>query len=192
MAIFFLPMGTVLATALVTQIEIRNNAWKQVLVQPVPLAVVFFSKLAVIAALLAEFVALFAFGVYLAGVLPALAVGAAVPSGFPLTGFARDSAFYFLDALPIVTIQYALGLRFKSFLVPVGAGFLAWVGALAALSSRWSAMLPQAYTMIDYLKDDPHGKAATPPVDIHLAATLWCAVALAAGYALFATRREKG
>ncbi|MBV9991802.1 MAG: ABC transporter permease [Alphaproteobacteria bacterium] len=192
MAIFFLPMGAILTAALVTQIEVRNNAWKQVHVLPLTPAVVFLSKLAVIVGLMAQFVALFVAGVYLAGALPALAAGTAIPPEFPLASFAHEAAFYFLDALPVVAIQYALGLRFKSFLVPVGAGFLAWVAALAALASKWGAMLPYAYTMYDFLKDDRHGKAAVPPFDIHAAAALWCAAALVVGFVLFVTKREKG
>lgn len=191
MSIFFLPMGAILATALVTQIEIRNNAWKQVHTLPLTHATIFFSKLLVIVALLGEFVALFALGVYLAGALPALLSGIAIPQNFPLAGFARDAVFYFIDALPIVAIQYALGLHFKSFLVPVGAGFLAWVAALAALSSKFGAFLPYAYTMLDYLKDDTHGKALMPQFDIHLAAVAWCVPALIAGYMLFEARHER-
>jgi hypothetical protein len=191
MAIFFLPMGAILATALVTQIEIRNNTWKLVHTLPLTHATIFFSKLLVIVVLMAEFVALFALGVCLAGALPAVLSGLAVPANAPFASFARDAAFYFVDALPIVAIQYALGLRFKSFLVPVGAGFLAWVAALAALSSKFGAWLPYAYTILDYLKDTPHGKAALPPFDVHLAALAWCAMALAAGYVLFTTKREK-
>ncbi len=191
MAIFFLPMGVILATALVTQIEIRNNVWKQVHTLPLTHATIFFSKLLVIVVLMAEFVVLFVLGVFLAGALPAILSGVAVPPNFPSGIFAREAAFYFLDALPIVAIQYALGLRFKSFLVPIGVGFLAWVTALAALSSKFGAWLPYAYTMLDYLKGDRHGKAAVPVFDIHLAALAWCAVAIAAGYALFVTKREK-
>ncbi|MEI9930951.1 MAG: ABC transporter permease [Rhizomicrobium sp.] len=191
MAIFFLPMGAILATALVTQIEVRNNAWKHVHTLPLTPATIFFSKLLVIFVLMAEFVTLFVLGVYLAGALPAILSGVAVPLNAPIGSFVRDAAFYFLDTLPIVAIQYALGLRFKSFLVPVGIGFLAWVAALAALSSKFGAWLPYAYTMLDYLRGDTHGKAAVPAFDIHLAALAWCGAALAIGYILFATRRDK-
>jgi hypothetical protein len=192
MAIFFLPMGAILATALVTQIEIRNNAWKQVHTLPLTQATIFLSKFLVIVVLIGEFVALFVLGIYLAGALPAILSGAGVPPNFPLSSFAREAGLYFVDALPIVAIQYTLGLRFKSFLVPVGVGFLAWVAALAALASKFGAWIPYAYTMLDYLKGDPHGKAAVPAFDIHIAAALWCAAALAAGYFAFATKCEKG
>src|ERR1700689_2206816 len=34
MGFFLLPMGVVLATSLITQLEFRNNAWKQVCTTP--------------------------------------------------------------------------------------------------------------------------------------------------------------
>ena len=41
---------------------------------------------------------------------------------------ARD-ALHFLDTLPILVLQYLISLRSKNFLVPVGLGFVFWVGA---------------------------------------------------------------
>src|SRR5882762_1655331 len=34
MAFFLLPVGVILASSLITQLEFRNNAWKQLLVTP--------------------------------------------------------------------------------------------------------------------------------------------------------------
>ena len=45
MAIFFLPMAAILVTSLITQIEYRSNAWKQVHALPLSTGVIFFSKL---------------------------------------------------------------------------------------------------------------------------------------------------
>ena len=36
--------------------------------------------------------------------------------------FLKEDALYFIDCLPIVALQYLISLRFKNFLVPVGAG----------------------------------------------------------------------
>ena len=47
MAIFLLPLGTILTTALVAQIEYKNNAWKQLHTLPLTRTTIFFSKLSV-------------------------------------------------------------------------------------------------------------------------------------------------
>src|SRR5450432_792118 len=70
MAVFFLPMAAILATSLITQIEYRNNGWKQVHTIPLSLATIFFSKLAVILVLMAQFFILFDVGVYLSAIIP--------------------------------------------------------------------------------------------------------------------------
>jgi hypothetical protein len=55
MAVFFLPLGAIMATSLITQIEFKSNAWKQVHALPVSLPVIFLSKLSVILLMLVQF-----------------------------------------------------------------------------------------------------------------------------------------
>src|SRR6478735_9664515 len=43
MCMFLLPMGVILATSLVTQLEFKNNTWKQLHTTPQPLTTVFFT-----------------------------------------------------------------------------------------------------------------------------------------------------
>lgn len=129
-AIFFLPIGGTLATALITQIEYKNNAWK--LVHALPLS------------------------------------------------------------LAIVALQYTISVRFRNFLIPVGFGFMLWVGTLAALSWRWNFLIPYSYTMLEYLKEGASDKVAAPAVDIHAMAIGYFLLFTIAGYWLFATRKEKG
>src|SRR5476651_1697806 len=74
MAIFFLPLGAILSTSLITQIEYKNNTWKQLHTLPLSLTTIFFAKLAVILVLMLEFFVLFNIGIYLAAVLPYLVV----------------------------------------------------------------------------------------------------------------------
>jgi hypothetical protein len=117
MAIFFVPMAAILATSLVVQIEVRNNAWKQVHALPLESITIFFAKLAVIVLMLAQFFVLFGLGIYLAALLPWLLVGGVpYPSApLPLREFLADTAIYFIDCLPIVAAQYLVSLRFKQF-----------------------------------------------------------------------------
>ena len=193
MAIFFLPMGAILAASLVAQIEFRNNAWKQVHALPLGIATIFFSKLAVVLVLMVEFFALFNAGIYLSGVVPGLLLGVNVASApLPYARFLRADLLYFVDCLPIVGAQYMISLRAANFLVPVGAGFLAWVAALAALPWKLGYVVPYSYTILHYLSGDARGKAAVPPVNIHWLALAYFVAFTLLGFVLFATRQQKG
>lgn len=193
-AIFFLPMGAVLATSLIVQIEYRNNAWKQVHALPLGLATIYFSKLAIIVMMLAQFLALFNLGIWLSAALPAwLLADVTMPAApIPFAEFLYDDLRFFLTCLPIVALQYLLSLRFGNFMVSVGIGFMLWVGSLAALSSRWGVLSPYAYTMLEYLRNEPQNKLPPPMFDIHGLAMGYSAMFVAMGYALFALRRQKG
>ena len=193
-AIFFLPMGAILATSLVTQIEFRNNAWKQVHALPLGTATIYFSKLAILVLMLALWFVLFNLGIYLSAVLPWLLVpGVPYPaSPLPLGAFLREDLAYVIDCLPIVALQYLVSLRFANFLVPVGAGFMLWVGTLGAISWRWGFLSPYGYTILQYLQGEPVTRAAVPAIDIHVMAIAYFVLFTALGYLLFATRRRKG
>jgi hypothetical protein len=194
MAVFFLPMAAILATSLITQIEFRNNAWKQVHTLPLSAATIFFSKLAVIIVLLVQFFVLFDVGIFLSAVVPYL-LAAKVPyptAPLPLPLFLADTVRYMVASLPIVAVQYLLSLRFKNFLLPIGLGFMAWVGALAALSSKFAYLVPYGYSMLIYLKDDPRGKIAIPPYDITWLAIGSAVLFTTAAYLLFVTKAQKG
>lgn len=193
MAIFFLPLCAILATSLLTQIEYRKTAWKQVHTLPLSLATVVVSKLAVMFVMLGQFFVLFNVGVGLSGTLHwAMVAGVPFPADpVPLIDFLRQDALYVIDCLPIVALQYALALRYANFLVSVGFGFLLWV-ALAALSWKYGYLIPYTYVMVDYLKQVPGSKAAHVDADIHISALGYFLVFIAIGYAMFATRRQKG
>lgn len=193
MAIFFMPMAAILATSLVVQIETRNNAWKQVHALPLHTATIFFAKFAVILLMLAQFLLLFVFGIWLSAVLPALLPGGvAVPPAPPLRQFFADTALYYLDCLPIVAAQYLLSLRFNHFVAPIGMGFLAWVAALSALSWEHANLVPYAYTMLDFLRDNPEARRAVVSSGMHGLALGWFLLLTAAGYVVFATKAQKG
>lgn len=194
MAIFFLPMAAILATSLTAQIEFRNNAWKQVHVLPLGRSTLFFAKFAVTLALMALFLVLFDVGIYLSAFVPWLLLRTLpYPSApLPLAAFLQQTLLYFVDCLPIVAAQYLLSLQFRNFLVPIGAGFLAWVAALAALSWHFGYLMPYAYTLLNYLNGRPSAHVPASPVDIHLLAAAYATVLTGAGYVLFVSRRYKG
>ena len=194
MAIFFLPLGAILIASLIAQLEFRGNAWKQVHALPVHAAAVYFTKLVVIVILLAELLALFNVAVYVSGLVPSLLVpGVPRPRGaFWTRQLLADDALYFIDVLPIVAAQYVLALRWSNALVPIGAGFVAWVGALAAVSSRLAVWWPYSYPIIHYLQQTPKGAHFAGDVRIHLFAAIFFALLTLAGCAWFITRNERG
>src|SRR5215203_675128 len=98
-AIFFLPLGAILSTSLIAQIEYKNNTWKQLHTLPLSYTTIFFSKLAVILTLMTIFFVLFNIGIYLSAVVPYLLIsGTPYPAGpLPWQDFVREDSLYFLD-----------------------------------------------------------------------------------------------
>ena len=194
MSVFFLPLGAILSTSLIAQIEYKNNTWKQLHTLPLTYTTIFFSKLAIILVLMLQFFVLFNIGIYLAAVVPYLLVsGTPYPAQpLPYAFFLNENLLYFVDLLPIVALQYLIALRFKNFLVPVGLGFLFWVGALAGLSWKFGYVVPYTYPMYNYLKDAEKTRAVIPDVNIHLLAAGFFIVITAMSYVLYLTKKEKG
>jgi lantibiotic transport system permease protein len=194
MAIFFLPLGAILSTSLIAQIEYKNNTWKQLHTMPLSYTTIFFAKLAVIVVLMLQFFVLFNIGIYLAAIVPYVLVsGTPYPSQpLPYQDFLRANALYFVDTLPIVALQYLIALRFKNFLVPVGLGFVFWVGALAALTWQFGYVIPYTYPMYNYLASGVQTKAILPTVNIHLFAFGYFVVITLVSYVLYLTKKEKG
>jgi lantibiotic transport system permease protein len=195
MAIFLLPMGVILATSLITQIEYKNNTWKQLHTVPLKLTTIFFSKLAVIVVMMLQFFILFNIGIYLSAVIPSLLISR-VPypkAAVPYLVFLRENVFFFIDCLPIIALQYLISLKFKNFLVPVGTGFLLWIAALTSLSWKYGYLVPYTYCMFNYLKGDVGGRRAVVPVfNIHLLAMGYFVVFTILSYMLYISKREKG
>ena len=194
MAIFFLPLGAILSTSLIAQLEYKNNTWKQLHTLPLSYTTIFFAKLAVILVLMLLFFVLFNIGIYLAGVVPYLLVsGTPYPTQpLPYSSFLQQNVLYFIDTLPIVALQYLIALRFKNFLVPVGLGFVFWVGSLAALTWQYGFVIPYTYPMYNYLSSGVETKAIMPTVNIHFFAIGYFLVITAVSYAMYLGKREKG
>jgi lantibiotic transport system permease protein len=83
-------------------------------------------------------------------------------------------------------------LRFKNFLVPVGLGFVFWVGSLAALSWKFGYLIPYTYPMYNYLKSGVETKAVLPTANIHLLAIGYFGAITAISYFLYLSKKEKG
>ncbi len=194
MAIFLLPLGVILFTSLITQIEYKNNAWKQVHTLPLTLTTIFLTKLAVIIIMVLQFFVLFNIGIYLSAVVPCVLFGD-IPyprTPIPYTIFLKEDVLFFIDCLPIIALQYLLSLQYKNFLVSVGVGFILWVGAIASLSWKFGYIIPYTYCMFNYLKNSTNGKTAIPPLNIHYLAIGYFIVFTIVSYLLYITKKEKG
>ena len=193
MAVFFLPMAAILATSLIAQIEYRNNAWKQVCALPLSSATLYFGKLLVVLALIAQFFVFFDVSVYISAVIPCLLRLAPYPHApLPLHAVLVDTAQYAIATLPIVCAEYLLSIQFKNFLVPVGVGFLAWVAALASLSWKYGYLIPYAYSIMTYLQSYPKQALPVPALPLGWLACAYTMGFCMTGYVLFIRKRVRG
>lgn len=194
MAIFLLPLGVIMLASLVTQLEYKNNTWKQLHTLPVKLTTIFFAKLAVIITMLLQFFIFFNIGIYLSGIIPALLFSAVpLPKSIPYNLFFKEDLLFFICCLPIVALQYLLSLKFKNFLAPVGFGFIFWIGALSALSWKFGYLIPYTYSMYNYLKNSSQsGKFVLPNANMYHLAIAYFILFTVAGYMFYILKKEKG
>jgi lantibiotic transport system permease protein len=193
MALMILPMAVMLAVSLITQIEDRDNGWKQLHAAPLPRPAIFLSKLVVILVLVVELVLAFTAAIYAAGMLPALiftSVDAPV-TAFPLSRFLRRDVAFLIDALPIVAIQYLLALRFRTFVAPLAIGMALWILSVGTISWRFNFLIPYSYAGLDYLIVE-YRRPLPLPADPFVIAGACFLVFSMAGYGLYAIRRESG
>jgi len=188
MAFFFLPMGIILASSLITQLEFKNNTWKQLHTTPQSLTTIYFAKLGVIVTMMVQFFILFNIGIYLAAVIPAVFKGVPYPvEPMPVKAILNINGQYFISSLPIIALQYLISLQFKNFLVPVGAGLAMYVAAMFATGWRFGYILPYSYCALTFL-----AAKKTLSVNIQAWALVYFIVFTIAGYILYITKKVKG
>jgi lantibiotic transport system permease protein len=190
MAIFLLPLGVILATSLITQLEYKNNSWKLLHTTPQRYWVIFLAKLAVILLMMGQFLALFNVGIYLSGVLPGVLFGVPYPPApIPYATFLAEDGRYFIACLPIVALQYLISLRFKHFMVPLGCGLALWIGSVAAVNWSYGYLIPYTYCLLHFLK---HRFIQLQALELMPFALGYFLFFTAAAYGLYAHQREKG
>lgn len=191
MAIFLLPLGIILSASLITQLEFKNNTWKQWHTIPHLYSTLFFAKLAVIIVMMIQFFMLFNLGIYLSGVLPGLFIEGVPypPEPIPYVMFLKQNGIFFIACLPIIAFQYLISLQFKNFLVPVGGGILLWIASVAALTWKYAYIIPYTFGSLYFMKIGGRYKQ-----DINLIG--WPMGYFAAftllSYYLYVTKKEKG
>jgi hypothetical protein len=194
MAVFLLPMGVILATSLITQIEYRNNTWKQLHTTPQSYSIIFATKLTVILVMMLQFFVLFNLGIYLAGIIPALFYNnihlPAQP--IPYVRFLQINAQFFIDCLPIVAIQLLVAMQFKNFMVSLGAGIGLLVASMFAVQWKYGYTIPYTYTTYNFLSMKTKELQDNIGVNIHVMAISYFVVVTIVSYVLYIYKREKG
>ncbi|MBT1705759.1 ABC transporter permease [Chryseosolibacter indicus] len=124
----FLPMFFVLTSTLLMQIEVKNNAWKQVLASPQPFFNIIFAKFIIIQTLAFAFVVVYNAYMVLSAAVLDMAYGSDVLAYLKrwpeLLKFNLNA---FGATIGISTLGFWLALRSKNFIAPIAIGFLLWV-----------------------------------------------------------------
>jgi len=186
MAMFLLPMGVILASSLITQIEFKNNTWKQLHATPQSFTTIFLAKFSVILLMTLKFFLFFNFGILIVGIIPSLLFDHKLPiEGIPVGYFLEGNALYFITCLPILAIQYLISLLFKNFLVPVGIGLLGLIGSLIGMSWEYIFISPYSYCAMSVIP-------IPRDYNIHWYATIYFFIIMLISYFLYLRKKEKG
>jgi hypothetical protein len=194
MALMLLPLSIALLVSLVVQIEYRNNTWKQLHATPQALGTIFAAKLTVIVAVVVQLFAWFLLAIYVTAMVPPLLFAHvdAPAGGFPAAHFLRRTLSLFADVLPIVALQYALALRFRSFVVPLGVAIALWILALGALGWQFNYLIPYGYAAIDYTTEVPSRVSHQLPLSAPLLGLATFAALVIVGHADYTGKADRG
>lgn len=186
MAAFLLPMGVILASSLITQIEYKNNTWKQLHATPQTYTNIFIAKFSVIILMTIKFFIFFNIGVILSGLIPCILFDNHLPKeNLPTMYFIKWNIKYFITCLPIIAIQYLISLKFKNFLVPVGIGLLGLVGSLIGLSWKYIFISPFSYCTMTVMQ-------TKRDFNIYFFSCIYFIVIMLISYYLYISKKEKG
>ncbi|MGE0246559.1 MAG: ABC transporter permease [Pyrinomonadaceae bacterium] len=193
MNLMLLPIGVILSVSLITQIEYKNNAWKQLHTTPQTLTTIFFAKLSVVLVMAVQVFIIFNIAIYLTAIIPAFLFtdvpypAASIPAGF----FAEKNLHYLINILPIIGLQYLLSLQFRNILVPLGGGFAIWMAGAISLSWKYSYLFPYLHGAIDFVVGEGRLDLVIP-INMQLLSLIYFSASVIVGYLLFILKRERG
>lgn len=131
---FLIPIGVILICTLITQIEYKNNNWKQVHTTPQRYSTIFFSKFTILFLLTIFVFLLLNIGILLHGIIPCLVLEGRFPKHtIPFNYFIFETLKCFIVTLPIIGFQYLLSLHFKNFMIAFGVGLTVYVGTMPGI-----------------------------------------------------------
>lgn len=184
---FLLPVGVILASSLITQLEFKNNAWKQLHATPQSYTLIFFSKLTVILLMTVKFFIFFNIGTILSGIIPSLLFDHKFPKqNIPVAYFLEGNLKFFATCLPVIALQYLLSLQFRNFLVPISAGLGILIGTLIGFSWKYIFISPYSYCPFNFRAD------IQKLFNIYTASIIYFFVITAISYILYINKKDKG
>ncbi|MBL7931725.1 MAG: ABC transporter permease [Bacteroidia bacterium] len=189
--IVLLPLGVILVSSLVAQLEYRNNTWKQTMTTPQSPSLIFFVKMIVIMVMLLQFFIIFNIGLYLCGVVPSIIFrGIPFPvEEIPFLVFLKHNIKIFIDCLPVLALQYLLSIQFRNFLIPLGVGLGLYVCAIISVRWEYGYWIPYTYNMLNFRPgDSPISKA----FNHHAWAITYFGIITLVSYVMFVKKKEKG
>ncbi len=163
LSVFLLPMYIILVSTLITQIEYKNNTWKQVFASPQSLANIFFSKFLAI-----HLMIIFCFLLFNTLMILSAIAGNIIEPKLTFLDRSIDWEMLFwlnfrsyISILGISAIQYWLSLRFKNFIVPVGFGLAFMIGSIIAFNIQWEHIYkyPYSFSMLTLESIEKRGRA---------------------------------
>ena len=148
LSVFILPIYIILLSTLVTQIEFKNNTWKQVFASPQSFGNIYFSKFVAIHLLILFCFVLFNVLIFLVGIManqvnPKFIF---VANGIDWELILKLNLKTYISVLSISAIQYWLSLRFKNFIAPVGIGLAFCIGSIIFFALQWPHMDKYPYS----------------------------------------------
>ncbi|MGL6268863.1 MAG: ABC transporter permease, partial [Chitinophagaceae bacterium] len=181
----------ILSASLITQIEFKNNTWKQWHTTPQNYSILFIAKLTVIIVMMIQFFVLFNLGIYLSAVVPGLVIkGVPYPiEPIPFSLFIKQNLHFFIFCLPIIGLQYLISLQFRNFMVPVGGGILIWIASVGSLTWKYAYIIPYTHGSLFFLKIEGRNKQDTNLIGWALC--YFCLFTLLS-YFFYVTKKEKG
>lgn len=189
MGILLLPLGVILVTSLFTQVEFKNNTWKQLHTAPQSFTNLFFAKLAVTGVMLLQCLLLFNLSLFLCGVIPAC-IYTQLPyphEAFPLAVYARGTMLFVVACLPVVALQFLLGMLSKNFLVPLGVGLALYIAGIIGAKWQHGHIIPYGYGALLFARQP--GTATYNLIFFWAAA--YSLVFIAAAYLLYLTKKDR-
>jgi hypothetical protein len=191
---FILPISVILLTTLVTQIEFRNNTWKQVFTSPQSIGNIFFSKYLTIQVMILSCFLLFNLLIFAVGIIADLS-----NPGFPFLEHKIDWQLIlkinlktYIAILAMSAIQYWLSLRFKNFVASIGIGLLFEIGVIITFAAEWEHIYKYPYAF-PVLSLDSAQSEARPFLENHELNSLgYFAFFILLAFLDMKTRKEKG
>lgn len=189
MNMLLLPMGIVLASSLIVQMEYKNNTWKQLHTSPQSYTVIYFTKVLVIILLTIQFFLFFNIGILISGVVPSLVFDGSLPiQELPIKYFIKENLKYFIACLPIIAFQYLISLKFKNFIIPIGIGLAGLIGTLIALKWKYIYYSPFMYSSFSMM---PVRKIHIN-INLHVLALTYFLFIIGTNYFIYIYKRDKG